>query len=106
MILAKLHITGSYNQTFSQIVLDVNPKVHSLVVLDHHSLSLECAAKTSPDVVIKWYFDKTSSKVIAQGSKLFVRSVTRRHEGTFTCIASNGVSEEVRHQFTVKVDCK
>ncbi|KAB0349831.1 hypothetical protein FD754_014688, partial [Muntiacus muntjak] len=53
------------------------------------SLILQCWAESQPDAEFNWTHDKTS---VCQGEQLVIEALTWKHQGNYSCTASNSVT--------------
>ncbi|KAI4534658.1 hypothetical protein MG293_015518 [Ovis ammon polii] len=73
-----------YFTTGSETLVDttISAKLNS-------SITLKCWAESQPDAEFNWTHDNTS---VCKGEQLFIEALTWKHQGNYSCTASNSVT--------------
>lgn len=105
----------SYNYCYflASPTIEATPEKNNVVVIEDHSLTLECKPRGNPFPDVTWLKNEidilgsteselTNVHLMHNTQRLRLENVKLKNHGQYTCVATNSVGV-AKHQFNLKV---
>lgn len=86
--------------------LEIVSRPQNLTIEEGTNVILSCNVSSSLPVKITWEKEGSEGNVLADGSILSVKNVSRSDAGTYRCKAENGIAIPATASATINVLCK